>query len=78
MTEKCSCMIHRYHVAHICACERIISHSQGDWDKHKHCEEIYRKEMLNFPSSLYEHGDLPTDIYRKLIKYLKEKLIEES
>ena len=49
----CECLIHRYHVAHICQCGEIIAHSQSAWDYHKN-----HGEMVSFnPTLHYAHGD---------------------
>lgn len=58
---KCECLIHRYHVAHLCACGEVISHSQGDFDSHKH-----HGGMIGFHPDLYEHGDGFTDVWERL------------
>ena len=54
VAEKgCECRYHRYHVVHICGCGEVISHSQADWDAHRH----HNPQMRTIPSSLYRHGD---------------------
>ena len=48
--ENCECLIHRYHVAHICECGKLYSHSQGECDEHR------GHQCINFPSGDYLHG----------------------
>ena len=59
---RCECLIHRYHVAHICGCGKLISHSQAEMDQHR----THEGEWLDFDPDIYEHGDTADDILRKL------------
>ena len=59
---QCECLIHRYHVAHICGCGKLISHSQAEMDQHR----THEGEWLDFDPDIYEHGDTADDILRKL------------
>jgi hypothetical protein len=52
--KKCDCWFHRYHVVHICACGKLIDHSQGTMDEHR-----FHGNMESFPSNLYRHNDTP-------------------
>ncbi len=62
--EGCTCKIHRYHVAHLCSCGRLISHSQGDWDSHKH-----HTAMIDVDPTWYRHGDTSDDTFGRLNAY---------
>ena len=43
-SEKCDCIVHRYHVAHICECNgEIFAHSQAQCDQHR----FHQSEHLN-------------------------------
>lgn len=57
----CECVIHRYHVAHLCSCGRVISHSQADWDTHR-----FHEHMINFEPKQYKHGDSFRDVFDRL------------
>lgn len=57
----CDCPIHRYHVAHICACGEVISHSQSAWDAHR-----FHGGMLNFSPEWYKHGDTSEEVFDRL------------
>ncbi len=46
----CDCIVHRYHVAHLCACGTVLDHSQGTWNRHR------AHRMLNFSPKQYKHG----------------------
>jgi len=52
--KTCECLYHRYHVVHICACGKLIDHSQDTMDKHRE-----HGGMEGYPSDLYKHGDTP-------------------
>ena len=57
---KCDCMIHRYHIAHICECGHLLSHSQGDMNEHRH------HEMIDFAPEEYKHGQTASQVYNWL------------
>lgn len=57
----CECPIHRYHVAHLCECGKVISHSQADWDAHR-----FHGEMINFSPEQYRHGDSFREVFDRL------------
>ncbi len=59
--KDCTCPLHRYKVAHFCACGRVISHSQADFDTHK-----FHGGLVNFDSRWYKHGDKPRDTWGRL------------
>lgn len=60
MNDVCDCLYHRFHVVHICACGKIIPHSQASWDDHR-----FHGGMEDFSSRLYTHGDTPDELRRK-------------
>ena len=62
--RNCTCLIHRYHVAHICICGKIISHSQADFNQHKN-----HGGLLNFDPVWYKHGDTVTTLWDRLHGY---------
>lgn len=47
---NCSCIIHRYHVAHVCECGKLYSHSQTDCDTHR------GHKCVNIPARDVNHG----------------------
>jgi len=51
----CQCIVHRYHVAHICECGKLYSHSQGDCDEHR------GHDCINFDPFFYRHGSKAKD-----------------
>ena len=64
----CDCAIHRYHVAHLCSCGTIVSHSQNMWNEHR------RHDMLNFNPTCFTHGDSFSEIFNKTLEKKKEEL----
>ena len=59
----CECLIHRYHIAHICSCGKLLSHSQGDWEVHKN------HKMISFNPIEYRHGTTAKEVYDRLIAF---------
>jgi len=57
--------INLYHVAHICKCGKLCSHSQGEFDDHlKYCE------FISFPTEeYYNEGDTAAIVFDRLIAY---------
>ena len=55
--EWCECLIHRYHIAHICECGKLYSHSQRACDEHR------GHRCINFPSGDYLHGWTVSEMY---------------
>lgn len=60
----CECLVHRYHVAHLCACGEIISHSQAAWDAHK-----FHAGMIDFDPELYKDGMTASELFDTLMVY---------
>lgn len=58
---SCECVFHRYHVAHICECGALYSHSQADCDKHR------MHDCLSFDPKEYKHGDKARDVFDRLV-----------
>jgi hypothetical protein len=57
----CECLIHRYHVAHVCECGKLYPHSQAACDEHR------SHVCLNIDSDLVEHGDTGDNVFDFLI-----------
>jgi hypothetical protein len=58
------CVIHRYHVVHLCGCGKLYSHSQGDCNEHK-----LHPIGINIPSRFYNHGETAKQLLDKLQVY---------
>lgn len=62
--RDCECVIHRYHIGHLCLCGEVISHSQAAFDYHK-----FHGGMLDFDTFWYKHGDTLADIFDRYVGY---------
>ncbi len=60
--ESCECLFHRYHVVHICACGKLISHSQAEMDEHRG-----HGPKESYPAALYHHGDAAKDLRARVL-----------
>lgn len=57
----CSCLMHRYRVAHICwSCAEVFPHSQASMDQHR--SHFY----TSFPSKEWKHGYTFEDMRSRL------------
>lgn len=60
MNNKTPCPMHLYHVAHLCECGKLYSHSQSDCDRHR------QHRCINFDPIHYSHGETARDVFDKL------------
>jgi hypothetical protein len=58
------CMMHRYHVVHICGCGTLHSHSQGDCNDHR-----LHPIGISIPARFCNHGETAHDLFDKLTVY---------
>ncbi len=66
MVKSC-CEIHKHKYFFLCKCKKLFPDNQ-EWEDHlwnKHYHDI--SSFIRVPSSLYEHGDLPQMVARKLL-----------
>ena len=61
--QDCPCLFHRYHIAHICECGQLYSHSQSECDEHRF------HDCISFDSGFYQHGDTAKGVFDKLTFY---------